>query len=137
MAELKSVILVEDDEFDAIMTLEALRQIPIANPLIHLETGADLLDFLDNNDRKSIAVIILDLNMPKIGGLEALRIMKERNYSETPVVVLTSSAQSPDIKEAYALGANSYITKPVQTQTFQSVVANIGLYWGILNKIPD
>ncbi|GAB4409472.1 MAG: response regulator [Bacteroidia bacterium] len=136
MQPLKHIILVEDDTFDAEMTIRALGQIPIANPIVHLETGQDLLDYLDKEGVGHIAVVLLDLNTPKLSGLEALREIRQRAYDYFPIVVLTSSGEGPDIRASYALGVNSFVSKPVRNLDFQEAIRTLGLYWGLMNELP-
>ncbi|MEL6254559.1 MAG: response regulator [Bacteroidota bacterium] len=136
MSALKKLILVEDDSFDAEMTIRSLKQIPLANEIIWLETGAHLLTYLEENGTKEIAVVILDLQMPQVTGIEALQIIREKDYPDFPIVILTSSKEAPDIKKCYELGINSFITKPVKHEEFQKVIKTMGLYWGIINQPP-
>ena len=136
MSALKKLILVEDDSFDAEMTIRSLKQIPLANEIIWLETGALLLSYLEDHGTDNIAVVILDLQMPQVTGIEALTIIREKAYPDFPIVILTSSKEAPDIKKCYELGINSFITKPVQHEEFQEVIKTMGLYWGIINQPP-
>jgi two-component system response regulator len=137
------ILLVEDNPGDAEMTIRALHKSHIANHLIHLEDGADALDFIfctgAFTGRSAInpKVILLDLKMPKIGGMEVLRRVKSDERTNTiPVVVLTSSAEDPDIQKCYKLGANSYIVKPVAFDNFVKAVSDLGFYWILLNQAP-
>ncbi|MEM6764263.1 MAG: response regulator [Bacteroidota bacterium] len=134
---LKKIILVEDDEFDAELTRKELQNIPVANEIIWLETGGELIDYLDEYGADDIAVAILDLQMPILTGIEALQTIKEKAYEHFPIVVLSSSKEHPDIKKCYELGINSFVTKPVKTAEFQEAVRTLGLYWGILNVPPE
>lgn len=139
------ILLAEDNADDAILTIRALRKHNLANNLVHLQDGAQLLDFLygqgdfqhrdiDNLPR----VILLDLKMPKVDGLEALsQIKSDPRLRMVPVVVLTSSTEDPDVKRCYELGANSYIVKPVDFDNFIHAVANLGLYWMLLNRTSN
>lgn len=136
MTNLKKIVLVEDDEFDADLTRAELKKIPIANEIVWLETGKELLDYLENEGLQDIAVVILDLQMPILSGIEALHIIRERQYQYFPIVVLSSSREHPDIKKCYSLGVNSFVTKPVKTTEFQEAIRTLGLYWGILNQLP-
>ena len=137
MTALKKIIFVEDDQFDAAMTLKTMEKMQLANEIIWLETGQLLLDYLEENGTKNIAVVILDLQMPQITGIEALEAIRQKKYPYFPIVVLTSSRESPDVKKCYELGINSFITKPVKSNEFQEVVKTLGLYWGIFNKLPE
>lgn len=138
------ILLVEDNPHDAEMTIRALKKNNLANNLYHAKDGAEALDFIfcegihaaraiENSPR----VILLDLKMPKVDGLEVLQRVKgdERTY-EIPVVILTSSKEDPDIKRCYELGANSYVVKPVEFEDFYKVVSDLGLYWMIVNQKP-
>lgn len=136
MNELKKILLVEDDDFDAEMTLKELNGIPLANKIIWMQTGADLLDYLAQNGINDIALLILDLHMPKVSGIEALEEIQQLAYGFFPKVILSSSQEDPDIKRCYELGVNSFVTKPVKSEEFRKAVRTLGLYWGILNKLP-
>ncbi len=135
------IVLVEDNPQDAELTIRALKKYNLANKLVHLKNGVEALDFLfargDYANRPSANVpkiILLDLKMPKINGLEVLRAVKSDEKLKTiPVAVLTSSSEDPDIKQCYSLGANSYIVKPVGFSDFLTVVSELGMYWLLLN----
>ncbi|MDP5170100.1 MAG: response regulator [Bacteroidia bacterium] len=139
MTTFKKIILVEDDELDADMTKRTLLAIPLANPIVWLETGQEFLDYLDEHGTMDIALVILDLKMPLVSGLEALEILhndtsKPRNF---PVVVLTSTQNSPEVRRCYELGINAFVTKPVSRDQFGEAVNALGLFWGIHNVLPD
>jgi len=137
------ILVVEDNQEDAELTIRALKKQRLANKIVHLMDGAEALDFIygqgnfAGRDINQVPkVILIDLKMPKISGLEVLRKMKaDPRIKMIPVVILTSSAEDPDIKEAYELGANSYIVKPVDFNVFFKTVADLGLYWLVVNKI--
>lgn len=136
------ILLVEDNINDAELTMRALRSNKIANQIFHLKDGAEAIDFIfgigqyegrDTNDLPK--VILLDLKMPKVSGIEVLKKLKSEEATKSiPVVVLTSSKEDPDVRICYEFGANSYIVKPVDFDNFQKVVADLGLYWLILNQ---
>lgn len=136
------IVLVEDNMADAELTIMALRDAHITNPLIHLKNGQEALDFLYSqgayvarNTDIHPKVILLDLRMPKLSGLDVLREIKADEKLRTiPIVVLTSSTEDPDVKECYELGVNSYISKPVEFSNFAEVVAKLGMYWVLMNK---
>lgn len=135
------ILLVEDNPSDAEMTIRALRKNHIANHIVHLEDGAEALDFIFCTGAfagRSVInpkVILLDLKMPKVGGMEVLgRIKSDERTNMIPVVVLTSSAEDPDIQKCYKLGANSFIVKPVGFDNFVKAVSDLGFYWMILNQ---
>lgn len=136
------VILVEDNIDDAALVIRALKKNNLANHLIHLKDGVEALDFVfgtgqyqgDGLQNKTPKVMLLDLKMPRINGLEVLeKIKSDPKTRSIPVVILTSSAEDPDIKKCYELGANSYIVKPVEFDSFIKAVSELGLYWLILN----
>lgn len=135
------VLLVEDNPRDAELTIRALKRHNLANQLFHVQDGAEALDFLFGRGkyegRPSSAmpkVILLDLKLPKVSGLEVLRLMKQDpRLSTVPVVIITSSAEDPDMQAAYRLGANSYVVKPVKFDEFMDAMSRLGVYWLLLN----
>ena len=139
------IILVEDNEHDADLTIRALRKENLGNHLIHLEDGEQALDFLfargAYSGRQGLAlpkVILLDIKMPKVDGIEVLRQVRANEETKRiPVVIMTSSAQEKDLVASYELGVNSYVVKPVQFEDFQKAVSQLGLYWLLANKVPD
>ncbi len=139
------ILLVEDNTSDAELTIRALNKKHIANSIIHLKDGASALDFLfgegefaNRNINNRPKIILLDLKMPKVDGLEVLRRIKNDDHTKKiPVVVLTSSKENPDIEKAYALGANSYIVKPVEFDGFSKAIGELGFYWLLLNESPQ
>ncbi|MDV3309585.1 MAG: response regulator [Cyclobacteriaceae bacterium] len=136
------ILIVEDNLYDAELTIRALRKQNLANKLIHLRDGAEALDFLFANGKYASRnpdfvprVVFLDLKMPKVDGIEVLRKIKSDPRTRSiPVVILTSSAEDPDVKRCYDLGANSYIVKPVEFENFVRIVTDLGLYWIVINK---
>jgi two-component system, response regulator len=139
------ILLVEDNPNDAEMTIRAMKKNNLANRLIHLENGEVALDFLfckgkysDRDISKQPKLILLDLKMPKVDGIELLAIIKQNELTKKiPIVVLTSSKEDPDIQECYRLGVNSYVVKPVEFKSFMNAVAELGLYWLLLNQPPS
>lgn len=135
------VLLVEDNAQDAELTIRALKRHNLANQLFHVEDGAEALDFLFGRGKYegqvtgvSPKVVLLDLKLPKVNGLEVLRAMKSDPKLQTiPVVMVTSSAEHPDIKAAYDLGANGYVIKPVQFDSFMEAMSKVGVYWLMVN----
>lgn len=135
------ILLVEDNPRDAELTIRALKKHNLANQLYHVEDGAEALDFLFARGRfealeidRPPKVVLLDLKLPKLNGLELLRIMKDNEQTRSiPVVVVTSSAEDPDMRTAYALGANSYVVKPVQFEAFVQAMSRVGIYWLMVN----
>jgi two-component system, response regulator len=134
------VLLVEDNPQDAELTIRALKRHNLANRLFHVEDGAEALDFLFGRGKYegrvagSPKVVLLDLKLPKVNGLEVLRAMKGDAHLQTiPVVMVTSSAEHPDVKAAYDLGANGYVIKPVQFDSFMEAMSKVGIYWLMVN----
>jgi CheY-like chemotaxis protein len=138
------ILIVEDNITDAELTLRALKKNNLANRIFLVEDGEEALDFLflrgkyvDRNKKNNPKVIFLDLKLPKIDGLEVLKVIKsDINLKNIPVVVLTSSNEESDIIESYQLGVNSYITKPIDFEKFMIAVKEIGFYWLLLNQAP-
>jgi two-component system, response regulator len=138
------ILLVEDNMNDAELTIRALTKNKITNKIFHVKNGASALEFLfgkgefeGRNTNNKPKVILLDLKMPKVDGLEVLKKIKADELTKKiPVVVLTSSKENPDIETAYALGANSYIVKPVEFDGFAKAVSELGLYWLLHNQSP-
>ena len=137
-----SILLVEDNPDDEALTLRALKKNNIANDVVVLHDGAEALDYLFGQGAytgRDVAdhpqVVLLDLNLPKIGGLEVLRAIRaEERLRSLPVVILTSSKEDRDLCAGYASGANSYVVKPVEFGDFSEAVRQLGLYWLILNE---
>jgi CheY-like chemotaxis protein len=138
------ILLVEDSPADAEMTLRALRGNNLANKVHWVKDGAQALEFMFRRGEyagRDLAstpkLVLLDIKMPKIDGIEVLRRLKAREETRpVPVVVMTSSNEERDVVESYRLGVNSYIVKPVQFESFLETVAKIGLYWVITNRVP-
>ncbi len=137
------ILLVEDNHTDAELTVRALKKHKLANSVTWLKDGAQALDFLFSmgpyagHERQNPRLILLDLKLPKIDGIEVLRRVKaDAQTRRVPVVVLTSSAEERDIVDSYELGVNSYIVKPVDFEQFSETVAKAGLYWMLVNKPP-
>jgi CheY-like chemotaxis protein len=139
------LLLVEDNKSDAMLTIRALKKHNLANNLIHLSDGAEALDFLfakgayaDRNIQEKPKVIFLDLKMPKVSGLEVLRIIKSDDRTKLiPVVMMTSSKEEKDIIESHHLGVNSYVVKPVGFEKFSKTVTDLGFYWLVVNNTPQ
>jgi two-component system, response regulator len=138
------ILLVEDDLDDAEMTIDAMRRNNLANKLVHTVDGEEALDFLFGTGKfieRDISLrprlILLDLKMPKIDGLEVLeRVKSNEATKKIPVVILTSSKEDPDVSRCYELGANGYIVKPVGFEGFVKAVTELGMYWMLLNQAP-
>jgi CheY-like chemotaxis protein len=138
------ILLVEDNPRDAELTLRALRKRNLANNLVHVKDGQEALDFLfggngyaERRPEEHPKVVLLDLKLPKVDGLDVLRRLKgDERTRVIPVVVLTSSREECDVVESYQLGVNSYIVKPVEFENFSEAVAGFGSYWLLLNEPP-
>ena len=136
------ILLVEDNPHDAEMTIRTLRKVNLANKLIHVKDGAEALDFIfsrgDFADRPiedKPKVILLDIKMPRVDGIEVLRQIKANEMTKTiPVVIMTSSKEEQDIITTYNLGVNSYVVKPVDFEGFSKAVSQLGFYWLITNQ---
>lgn len=143
MAALKRILLVEDNPNDAELTLEALSRHNLANDVIWVHDGAEALDYLfcrgkfSGRDGNDLAVILLDLKLPKVDGLEVLRTIKaDTRLRIIPVVVLTSSREEKDLVESYQLGVNAYVVKPVDFNAFIHAVRELGVFWALINEPP-
>ena len=138
------ILLVEDNPNDVELTLRALQKQHLANRVFVVNDGAEALDFIFASGRYARRrvddrprVVLLDLKLPKVDGIEVLRKIKaDPRTKDTPVVMLTSSEEDRDVVESYKLGVNSYIVKPVDFSSFVNAVSELGLYWGVLNKVP-
>lgn len=133
------ILLVEDNVNDAELTIRSLKKHNLANHLLHLEDGEEALQFLfDSHGSKTPKLILLDLKMPKVDGIEVLRKIKsDPSKKMIPVVVLTSSKEERDVVESYKLGVNAYIVKPVDFDKFAEAVATVGFFWLLLNQAPS
>ncbi|OAI52086.1 two-component system response regulator [Betaproteobacteria bacterium SCGC AG-212-J23] len=138
------ILLAEDNPADAEMTLRALRRNNLANRVHWVKDGEQALEFMFRTGQyagRDLAdtpkLVMLDIKMPKVDGIEVLRQLKASDETRrVPVVVMTSSNEERDVVESYRLGVNSYIVKPVQFESFLETVAKIGLYWVITNRVP-
>lgn len=138
------ILLVEDSDHDAELALRSLKKNNISNKVVRLKDGEEALEFLfgeGDYEGRSIhnqpRVILLDLKMPKVDGLEVLKaVRKNKNTENIPIVMLTSSKEERDLVEGYELGVNSFIVKPVEFNSFMEAVKEIGFYWVILNELP-
>ena len=136
------ILIVEDNPNDAELTLRALRKNNLANHVLVAKDGAEAIDFFfcrgkfGKRDISNLPkVVLLDLKLPKVSGLEVLKIVKDDDRTaQIPVVVVTSSREEPDIVEAYKLGANSYVVKPVDFDQFLNAMSSLGLYWLLVNE---
>ncbi len=139
------ILFVEDSVDDATLTIRALTKSGFTNKLHHVVDGAEALDFMycrgkyDTRKREDLPkLILLDLKMPKVSGIQVLEQLKSDSaHRSIPIVMLTSSNEGPDIEQCYALGANSYIVKPVDSDNFFKAIKEIGLYWMVLSQHSD
>jgi two-component system, response regulator len=139
MEESADILLIEDNPDDAGLTLRALRKNHLANRVIHLKDGEEALEYLFSEHFSQLPkLILLDLKMPKVDGIEVLRKLKsDERRKIIPVAVLTSSREEADIVASYRLGVNAYIVKPVDFDKFSKAVADLGLFWLVLNQSPS
>ena len=143
MTDLKRILLAEDNEHDVELTLSALSEYRLANEVVVTRDGAEALDYLYRRgafrlrEEGNPVVVLLDLKMPKVDGLEVLRRMRADEALRTiPVVMLTSSREERDVVESYSSGVNAYVVKPVAFDDFISAVKNLGLFWAVVNQPP-
>jgi two-component system, response regulator len=142
--ELRTVLLVEDSVADAEMAMDALAEARLANPVVHVEDGVECLDYLYARgawaDRESgdPAVVLLDIKMPRMNGLEVLTQMRgDERMRRIPVVILSSSREETDLARSWDLGVNAYVIKPVDVDQFFEAVRTLGRFWAVLNEAPD
>ena len=138
------ILLIEDNPDEAELAIRSLRKNNLANNLVHIDDGAEALDYIfcrgkyaSNDISFTPKVILLDLKLPRVGGLEILKQVKtDERTKSIPVVILTSSKEDSDLIEGYNLGVNSYIVKPVNFESFAKAISDLGMYWVILNQQP-
>jgi len=143
MNELKTILLAEDNPQDMELTIEALTSYKIANHLVTVKDGVEALEYLNyegqfkNRKVGTPAVLLLDIKMPRMDGLEVLKAIRgHEKLKMLPVVMLTSSREEPDLKKCYELGVNAYVVKPVDFKDFMEAVKHIGIFWAMLNELP-
>lgn len=143
MTEIKRILLAEDNPKDVELTLTALDEYHLANEVVVVGDGAEALDYLYRRGKYAVrsgnhpAVVMLDLKMPKMDGLEVLKTLKEDEHMKTiPVVMLTSSREEQDLIKSYQLGVNAYVVKPVDFQQFIDAVKELGAFWALINEPP-
>lgn len=143
MKTLRTILLAEDNPQDVELTVEALEEFNLANSIISVGDGVEVMDYLNctgrfaNRSTELPSVILLDIKMPRMDGIQVLEQLRSDNrFCKIPVVMLTSSREEPDLKRCYALGVNAYVVKPVNFEDFIVAVKNIGIFWALLNELP-
>jgi len=144
MNPLRTILIAEDSLADAEMAIDALRDARLANPIVHVEDGVEALDFLlrrgafANREDGLPAVLLLDIKMPRMDGLEVLqRIRAEEELKRLPVVILSSSREESDLARSWDLGVNAYVVKPVDIDQFFNAVKTLGTFWAVINQAPE
>ena len=142
--ELRTVLLVEDSLADAEMAMDALAEANLANPVVHVEDGVECMEYLHRTGAWSErepgdpAVVLLDIKMPRMNGLEVLTLMRQdEQLRRVPVVILSSSHEESDLARSWDLGANAYVIKPVDVDQFFEAVRTLGRFWAVLNEAPE
>ena len=142
--DIRTILLVEDSLADAEMAMDALANANLANPVVHLEDGVDCLDYLycrgqwANREPVDPAVVLLDIKMPRMGGLEVLtQLRADDHFRRVPVVILSSSREESDLARSWDIGANAYVIKPVDVDQFFDAVRTLGQFWAVLNQAPE
>jgi two-component system response regulator len=142
--ELRTILLVEDSMADAEMAMDALQEAHLANPVIHVEDGVECLDYLQSTgawasrEPGDPAVVLLDIKMPRMNGLDVLtRMRADEKLRRIPVVILSSSREESDLARSWDLGANAYVIKPVDVDQFFEAVRTLGQFWAVLNQAPE
>lgn len=141
MNTLRPILLAEDSAADAEMAMDALEDARLANPIVHVEDGVEVLDYLygraafTGRPETLPAVLLLDINMPRVDGLEVLRqIRADQRFNGLPVVMLTSSREERDLARSWDLGVNAYVVKPVDVEQFFAAIKSVGKFWGVINE---
>ncbi|MGB0132997.1 response regulator [Dokdonella sp.] len=141
--EIHTILIAEDSSADAEMAIDALREAKLANPVVHVEDGVEALDYLlcrgafAGRGKGNPAVVLLDIKMPRLDGLEVLKQMRENErLKRVPVVILSSSREERDLAESWNLGVNAYVVKPVDVSQFFGAVQVLGQFWALLNESP-
>ncbi|HVJ37904.1 MAG TPA: response regulator [Stenotrophomonas sp.] len=143
MSPIRTILLAEDSFADAEMAIDALREARLANPIVHVEDGVEALDYLyrrgayANRDEGMPAVLLLDIKMPRLDGLEVLKqIRNDEQLKRLPVVILSSSREENDLARSWDLGVNAYVVKPVDVDQFFNAVQTLGTFWALINQAP-
>jgi two-component system response regulator len=143
MSDIRTILLAEDSLADAEMAIDALREANLANPIVHVEDGVEALDYLlrrgahAGRDEGMPSVLLLDIKMPRMDGLEVLRhIRSDEKLRHLPVVILSSSREESDLARSWDLGVNAYVVKPVDIDQFFQAVKTLGTFWAVINETP-
>ncbi|MBD7922334.1 response regulator [Xanthomonas sp. CFBP 8703] len=144
MTAIRTILLAEDSPADAEMAVDALRDARLANPIVHVEDGVEAMDYLLRRgayaDREEglPAVLLLDIKMPRMDGLEVLKLVRtDESLKRLPVVILSSSREESDLARSWDLGVNAYVVKPVDVDQFFTAVKTLGTFWAVINQAPD
>ena len=144
MTPLRTILLAEDSPADAEMAIDALKEARLANPIVHVEDGVEAMDFLlrrgafAQREEGLPAVLLLDIKMPRMDGLEVLRLIRaDEDLKRLPVVILSSSREESDLARSWDLGVNAYVVKPVDIDQFFQAVRTIGTFWALINQAPE
>ena len=144
MSEIRTILLAEDSPHDAEMAIDALREAHLVNPIVHVEDGVEALDYLLRRGRfadrtdPDPAVLLLDIKMPRMDGLEVLKqLREEESLKRLPVVILSSSREESDLARSWDLGVNAYVVKPVDVDQFFEAVRTLGKFWAVFNEAPE
>ena len=144
MTAIRTILLAEDSPNDAEMAIDALRDAHLANPIVHVEDGVEVMDYLLRKGRFADrpegdpAVLLLDIKMPRMDGLEVLTKLRELDqFKRMPVVILSSSREETDLIKSWNLGVNAYVVKPVDVDQFFDAVKTLGKFWAVFNEAPD
>ena len=144
MTEIRTILLAEDSPHDAEMAIDALREAHLVNPIVHVEDGVEALDYLyrrgrwADREQGDPAVLLLDIKMPRMDGLEVLKqLREEESLKRLPVVILSSSREESDLARSWDLGVNAYVVKPVDVNQFFEAVRTLGKFWAVFNEAPE
>jgi two-component system response regulator len=144
MTALRTILLAEDSPADAEMAIDALKEARLANPIVHVEDGVEAMDYLlrrgafANREEGLPAVLLLDIKMPRMDGLEVLKeIRTTEELKRLPVVILSSSREESDLARSWDMGVNAYVVKPVDVDQFFGAVQTLGKFWGLINQAPE
>jgi CheY-like chemotaxis protein len=144
MIELRKILLVEDNEPDIELTMEALSESNLANRVVVAHDGVEAMEYLlcegvfQNRKPENPVVILLDIKMPRMDGIEVLQAVKtDLKLKSIPVVMLTSSREEPDLRKCYELGVNAYVVKPVNFKDFITAAQQLGVFWAVINELPQ